>query len=107
MKTTLYCIHCSKTVLAETDFAGRMFHYNTVQVNNSPDPGVRYDLEACEMKGGYAACPPPEYDLEGYIVEHGLPPSPVNEFCGDLEEVYPLWVFDPNTEHMVMEDRVS
>jgi hypothetical protein len=87
MKTDLFCIHCEKMVLAETDFAGRYFHTETVRVNNSPDPGDRYDLEVCEFPDGVAACPPPAFDLDEYIEQNGEPPEIL---CGSLEaeEIY-------------------
>jgi hypothetical protein len=87
MKTELFCIRHQHMVLAETDFAGRYFHMETVRVNNSPDPGDRYDLETCEFQEGYAACPPPVFDLEAYIEQNGEPPEIL---CGSLEaeEIY-------------------
>ena len=75
MKTQLYCIHCEKMVLAEVDFAGRLLHYNTVNVNNSPDPGTRFDLETCYCLEGVADCPPPSFDLDQYIEKAGAPPD--------------------------------
>jgi hypothetical protein len=75
MKTDLYCIKCQKMVRAEMDFAGRWFHENTVRVNNSPDPGDRYDLVPCYMEDGTATRPPPPFDLDQYVLEHGQPPE--------------------------------
>lgn len=83
MKTQLYCISCERMVVAEVDFAGRLFHYNTIKVSNSPDPGTRFDLEECEMKQGFSTCPPPVFDLEEYIRQNGLPSEVL-----ETEEIY-------------------
>lgn len=101
MARMLYCIEHEEMALTE-DFPKYGFsgHITTASILGEPYP----EIDFCELDLGWATCPPPVYDLDGYIEVHGQPPSPLTE---DLEEVYPFWVFDPHTDRMVMEERVQ
>lgn len=64
LTTDLFCIHHGKMVRASKDYAGRLFHYETVLIGGDRDPGNRFDIQECVFPDGYAACPPVECPLE-------------------------------------------
>ena len=70
---TLYCIKHEKMVAAHELYMPPAYHWNTIQVSNSPDPGFRYDVEFCLFDGGWATCPPPEFNMDAWM-ETAQPP---------------------------------
>lgn len=43
-------------------------------------PEVNTEMDLCEFPLGWATCPPPEFDLDQYIQEHGQPPAITEDF---------------------------
>jgi hypothetical protein len=54
-----------------------------------PTDGVLWEMTYCDFEGGYATCPPPEFDLDAYIEQNGAPPlvieSDFNPYDYDVE----------------------
>ena len=67
MKGLLYCIKHEKTVKAYHSVAIGLSHLHTVRINNSPDPGTRYDVDECDFPQGWATVPPPDFDMDLFM----------------------------------------
>ena len=72
----LYCISHEKMVMAEEPILGHAYTEN----HYVGDIWMGAEIEFCEFESGWATCPPPEFDLDSYVQEHGTPPAIVDEF---------------------------
>jgi hypothetical protein len=43
------------------------------------------DMSVCDFEGGFATCPPPEFDLDAYIETHGAPPLVIESDFGTYD----------------------
>lgn len=67
----LYCIHHERMVEPFTSPYAPLSHSFWVDTG---DPETE-DLVICDFDGGWATCPPPDFDLDEYIEQNGQPPA--------------------------------
>ncbi len=92
----LYCIKHSQMVKAYHGVVTGLFHLRTIELNRSQDPGERFDVQDCDFNDGWAAMPPPPFDLDEYIEREGNPPQ-------IIEDDFAVYDYDVESDQIVTE----